>query len=626
MGHTVGRPGQSCVNAMTVALRAAFVSLCLLPHAARLRFPSLVGDDVLRVEDLQAYPLSSLWFRPFNEHMAPIFETVSWATWRLAGRRLAAAPLAFTIASFLPFVLCLAALGKLARRAFGSATTARVAVVLFALTPAYFEVVAWYSASSFAWAMLFTLLALRCAVEMRGAGTPRACWGGALAAFLAPACSAIGLLAGPAAALVAWAQEDGESRNRLRAVAWASTLLAGPAAYLGLTSLFRYHAVLNSSARRTLDLANGLYSVSRGPFYLVATGLLGVGNAERGIPRGVELIFLVLATAAALVLARRSAWGRWAGVGLFLMFGGYAITFCFRTWLAGVDSTLTFSRYHVFPQLGLVLILAAALRPWLVRLDGNPLAGLAAVATLAGVLYAWNGPDIRARGCWFHYPEQPATLSGLDRLAEVCRRRGISREQAMAALDPVPARWTNGGRSILGLLPQTSGAATMPPGLVRATILADLTPAERGAIFAGMDASAYLVRADDFVGQDAPRAGRLTGTVRLRPDKPEGRFHALRRQAILKYEFPAVPAPPAALGLPGVVADAPFQVWWTDPTGDWSPDRSVTVPPPATGGREDRVLLLDRLPHWGPTDGRGIRIVFTRPGQVAVAGAPTLLR
>ena len=49
-------------------------------------------------------------------------------------------------------------------------------------------------------------------------------------------------------------------------------------------------------------------------------------------------MFFSLALAATIILARRSAWGGWIGVGLVLLLGGYAITFCFRTWLAGVDA------------------------------------------------------------------------------------------------------------------------------------------------------------------------------------------------------------------------------------------------------------------------------------------------
>jgi hypothetical protein len=576
-----------------------------------LKYPSLVGDDVQRVEDLQAQPLRKLWFRPFNEHMAPIFETVSWVAWRLAGRRLVAVPRAFAIASFVPFVLCLLALANLARRAFDSRSTGLMVVAWFALTPAYFEVVAWYSASSFAWALLFTLLALRCAV----AGRPWARWGAALAALAAPACSAIGLLAGPAAALVAW-------RTGTRDTA----PLVGTLGYLSITSVFHYQDVLISSGRRTLDLGPGLAAVARGPFYLVATGLLGMGQVGWGVPRSVELAFFALTVAAALAVARRSDWGRWAAVGLLLLVGGHTITFCFRTWLAGADSTLAFSRYHLFPQLGLVLVLGAALRPWLARLDTRPSAGLLAAVGLAGVLYTGNGPEIRARARWCHHPEQPATLAGLDRLGEICRRRGITRAQAAAALGPVPVRWTNPGHGIFGMLPDVDVPQPIRPELIRATILADLTPAERGALFAGMDASAYLARPEDFAAREAPRTGRLTATIGLQPAGGKGQLVAEGWRAKLDYEFPTAQAPPTALRLPGLLTRAPFQVWWSGPKGAWSPTRSVTVPPPEGGRCEDRVLLLGQLPHWDYTDGRRVRIVFPEPGKFTLAGAPSLLR
>ena len=213
MGHSVGGPGRAGAKALSIALAVLFVSLCLLPHAARLRFPSLVGDDVLRVENLQAHPLRMLWFRPFNEHMAPIFETVSWVTWRLAGRRLAAAPWAFTVSSFVPFVFCLGALGDLARRAFGSVTTALVAVALFALTPAYFEVVAWYSASSFAWRCCSR--SWRCAARSRCAGRTRPGPAGARRCRLWPRPHARRSGSSPAPPPRWWPGRDGTPGNAL---------------------------------------------------------------------------------------------------------------------------------------------------------------------------------------------------------------------------------------------------------------------------------------------------------------------------------------------------------------------------------------------------------------------------
>ena len=103
-------------DAAVALLAIAFVTVCLLPHAARLVHPSLFSDDVVRIADLQTKPLTALLFRPFNEHVAPVFELVSWTTWQLAGRLLSNAAVAFTAASIIPFLLCMPALGALVRR------------------------------------------------------------------------------------------------------------------------------------------------------------------------------------------------------------------------------------------------------------------------------------------------------------------------------------------------------------------------------------------------------------------------------------------------------------------------------------------------------------------------------
>jgi hypothetical protein len=149
----------------------ALLLVCLSLHLPRLRHPSIYGDDLVRIGDLQVRSLSGLLFLPFNEHMAPFFQSVSWTTWQLAGRSLTAAPLTFTLASYVPWLLCLIILGRLIAHATGSPTAALVSVALFGITPLYPEVVFWYSASSFAWALFWTLLALH------RAGTTETNWG-----------------------------------------------------------------------------------------------------------------------------------------------------------------------------------------------------------------------------------------------------------------------------------------------------------------------------------------------------------------------------------------------------------------------------------------------------------------
>src|SRR4051812_41814880 len=115
-----------CPKAMTRLVATLCVVACLAPHLGRLRHPSLYTDDVVRIAALQAVPFPRLLFLPFNEHMAPVFEVVSWIAWRLAGGRLAQAPLALTVASYVPFLLNLGLLGWLVRRETGSTATAQV--------------------------------------------------------------------------------------------------------------------------------------------------------------------------------------------------------------------------------------------------------------------------------------------------------------------------------------------------------------------------------------------------------------------------------------------------------------------------------------------------------------------
>src|SRR5512135_1425057 len=126
-------------QAAVVLLILAFIAIFLVPHLSRIRHPSIYGDDIQRIADLQTRPLSALWFRPFNEHMAPFFETVSWATWQISGRKLTHAPLAFTLASYVPFVLCLGLFGWWVRLETSSRTTALASTALFGLSPLYAE-------------------------------------------------------------------------------------------------------------------------------------------------------------------------------------------------------------------------------------------------------------------------------------------------------------------------------------------------------------------------------------------------------------------------------------------------------------------------------------------------------
>ena len=58
-------------------LIAVLIGLWLYPWSIRLRTPSVVLDDIARIENIQSVSLATRLVAPFNEHLAPFFETVT---------------------------------------------------------------------------------------------------------------------------------------------------------------------------------------------------------------------------------------------------------------------------------------------------------------------------------------------------------------------------------------------------------------------------------------------------------------------------------------------------------------------------------------------------------------------
>ncbi len=627
--RSAGRRGRG-----TLPLTLVFVALCLEPHLTRLRWPSLFSDDVIRIAHLQTMPLRGMLVRPFNEHLAPLFELVSWLTWHLAGERLGAAAVAFTLASFLPFGLCLLALGALARRELGSTTSALAVVAAVSLSAVHVETVWWYSASSFTWALLGTLLAWRGVLFWEDATGRKGRIGGGMlalmAALAAPACSAIGLIAGPLAALRALNLSGRRGRDRLVIAALA---IVGTLLYLTFAAAFRYRDVLTESVARNADPRTGFLSICRGPIDVLLPGLLGMGNIDRFLSGGRDLALFGLGGVAALVLAWRSPRRRPVVLGgLGLILGGYGLTYPFRT-VHGPHWILEVQRYHLLPQVGLVLVLAAALRPWLARFDANPRRAWLAGTALAALLLLAHRAEMRTLAKFYRFPEQARTLAALDHLETVCRSRGISRAQALAALDPIRTRWFPHDYNALMMLAETVPAPTLPNDQVRPTLLAALSPDEREALCGGMDVSPHLRAAGEFAGARNVAVGRLVEAYRARPEGPPGHYVAAGGPAF--WEFALSPptagtgrgAEPRVLCVPGVVSGGTVELWWADDSEAWSESRSVRWQPDPAHPVGETAVLLERLPHWGRSPSRRVRVIVRSEGPVGVElKSPRLLR
>jgi hypothetical protein len=607
----------------------ALILVCLSLHLPRLRHPSIYSDDLARIGDLQARSLSALLFLPFNEHMAPFFQSVSWTTWQLARRTLTSAPLAFTLASYLPWVLCLALLGRLIAHATGSPTTALVSVALFGITPLYAEVVFWYSASSFAWALFWTLLALHRAGTTE---TNRGLLKIAVCSALAPASSTLGLLAGPLAMIRLGTRRQNGLSNPFRAL----IPLLGTAFYTMVCIKFNYIDLIRSSVDRKADLGGGLVLALRAPAELLVPTLFGVYEADVWAPVTLSVILSGAGLIVLVLWAWRSQHRGLIGCGFLLIFGGYALTYCFRNengahWVLNSNE-----RFHLYPQLGLVLLVALALRPWLGRYDHRPALMLFLATGLALLLAVVHHRRIAELSQRYYFPEQRQTMAALDHLERLCRAEGVAREDAIAALDPVWSYWFQTPFNGLWMLPVTGAPAGRPAGEVRSLLLARLSGPERMAIWGGMDVSHYAKPAEAGAGieADCTAIGRLIETFNAhrklgRRGEEIGRYTMTGWPAHLDFELVerqlAAGEPQSTrLCLPCGASPQPMQIWWTNERNPWSAYRSVRFRPDPNQPVCAWTIPLDRLPHWAPADATRIRVLFVA-GPVAI-GPPRLLR
>jgi hypothetical protein len=603
-------------------------AIVLLPWMKRLDHPSILWDDVPRLIDLQTLSLPERMVRPFNEHLAPMFELLTEGTWKCAGHRLEHAPVSFTLASYLPYVLSLGMLWVLARREWRSPTVAGIAVALFAATPVYAECVVWFSASTFNWALLLALAALWFAGLACDLGSVWCAVGAAAACLIAPMCSAIGLLAGPAAVIRAWPGRRPSWPFRAEALAMAPAL--GTLANLLFASAFRYHAVLTQSVRAHFDLSHGLVRVVQAPLYLILTGYGRVAEAHRVVPYSVSAAFLGVGLALIAWKAARSPADdrRWLAIGTLYMLGGYTLIYCFRTATVTPDSLLRIQRYHLFPCLGLVLLATAWAAPRLRRLDGRPAVGPALVLGLAVVLIAVNRPLMNSRMKGFKlYSDQRAVLAMMDHLTDLARSRGLTRDQVIGAFDPLEPRWAPAGWNVLRMLPDIPGSR--PNGLaadqVRAAIQEGLSPRDRALLFADMNATALLQSGGSWPRPAEAEPGQLVRQLGIHSLDRPSLYRADGGPSYLEFTFsPRTPAP-QALSLPGLAPGKTLEVWWAE-ENDWSSARRVLVRinQPATE-RSDWVLPLNRLPNLENGGISRVRIGVREPGPVAI-GTPVLLR
>ncbi|WP_435010397.1 hypothetical protein P12x_001661 [Tundrisphaera lichenicola] len=609
-------------------LIGGFLVLIGVPYLRWTSDPSLFDDDFLRVGSLRRASLSEALFRPFNEHMAPLFELVSWLCWEGSGRDVLALPRAFLVSSFLAFGSSVVLLVNLIRRETKSFPAAMFGVVFYSLSSVAAEVVLWYSASSFTWAATSTLTAwyaARSAVESVSPEARRG-WlvGSMIASAIAPAFSAIGVLAGPLASLRLLSQ-SGISRFRLLLLSMLPTI--GTGLYWLVCSRFRYGELVSTSLGRNLDVEAALWATIRAPSLVLIPGLVGLPGQAGRFPDWLAAGLTLIGLASCLAWAARSRNRPLILGGLALILGGYFAVYATRA-RSGDLSVFMVQRYHLFPQLGIVVLIAAGSSWGLSRFAGKPLVGIASATALAGLLAFLHYPRMQSTAEWsFRFPDQPPRLEAAMRLEAKCSREGITMAQAMKALEPIRPRWAPQPwpfNPLLHLFGKGPELARLADEMVRPTLLASMSAEDREALFGGMEATRYRVGSSLWGERPTVSSARFVGSYRM-GILGEGRYKAQGWPCHLDFTLESEASNALAISLPGLKARRPLEIWWSGRDEDWSPCRSVRWEPTSDSPGVDWAVPLDRLPHWRAGEVHRLRLVFRESGLVSV-GLPRLIR
>jgi hypothetical protein len=605
-----GGPRIRSWNTSAMACGVAFAATCGLPYLRWWAHPSLFDDDFLRVGSLRRSTLGEALFRPFNEHMAPLFEVVTWLAWVGAGRRVLAIPLAFQVASYLAFGTTLALLASWIWREVRSTAATLLAVALFSLSAVSAETVLWYSASSFQWAASASLAACLAAAKAADAPTTRGRLGwsvaSALAAVAGPAFSAIGILAGPLAA-VRFASSVDRPLSIARRLAWSTLPLAGTAGYLLVCEHFQYRDLVSASVRRSFDPLAASWASIRAPAVVLLPGLVGLRETSATIPGAVQAGASAIALVLAVAWAFRSRQRPLILVGLAFIAGGYLSTYATRA-RPGDPWIFAIQRYHLFPMIGLVGLIAGATAPWLGRFDRGPARGFLAGACLAGLLALVQYPAMRATSDRaFRYPDQPRALAAAMRLEETCRRDGITLPQAMMALEPIRPDWYPRPwpfNPLLHLLPTGPTSSRVADPLVRTTLIRELSREDLESLFGCMEATRYGIPEAAWAGLNRPVEAR-----RIEPGQGGGRTRGATNHVDYLVDPGADDA--RALSLHGFASGKTLEVWWAGEADDWSPYRSVRW----EAGR-DLAVAFEMIPHWRRGKVRRVRVVLRDAGPI----------
>lgn len=433
------------VNRQSLGLGCSIALASLALHCSALLFPLILFDD------FQYYVKSLTWqatkanlWVPANEHSMPLGRLTTWLVVQIAGRP----TLYAQVAAFqgpIALLLALPLVYMCVKRELESEPYAWLATALFGVTSVYQQAVTWFAASFSVITLDFFLLGLLAAQKVKKAGSTLAVLECFVWVMLAPAWFASGVLAGPLCSLYllpAWR----EIRDWKKWIVCLSPSL-GTAVFLAvslpLTAKYIMHLphYQGRTAVESFHFGTGVLNTGRS---IVDNLLLGVAGLS-GIDSPLWLVVVVLAASGIALIwwTRGAAHPRLIVLGLALILCNYILVYSARAqWTyEGVMTRPAWSRYHLLPHLGLVLIVCGGLPvlatgPSLLPEDARRLRRLVLLLFLVSLPRSFFiiVPDV---------PEQRGTLRKIEQVDARCHAQGISAEQARGVLGHLPVPLCN---------------------------------------------------------------------------------------------------------------------------------------------------------------------------------------
>ena len=340
-------------------------TVTLLLYGRSFAFPVLFYDDFQILTPSRSWQRTceSLWL-PQNEHAMPLGRLFCFALDNVAGRlpvlpylTCLVGPLALLTAMLLVYVLV--------RRELGRRWYAALAVVLFGVTSVYHQAVWWFAASFALFSLDTMLLGLLAVQRFRRTGRALYLDLAILACLLAPGWFAIGILGGPLCCL--YLLPRGEPSGAYRTTRhWTLLPLLGTVLFLAVSLPHSAESILHTghygkqTALEAFHPLTGLAYTLRALVDNLVLGLVGVTNVA--LPVWIVVPILLVVTAAGVWWWRQAPDHRLMLLGLGLIGSSYMLVYSSRsTWDYRQMTSPGFARYHLLPQLGLVLFFCGGL-------------------------------------------------------------------------------------------------------------------------------------------------------------------------------------------------------------------------------------------------------------------------